>query len=141
MIREATREDIPRIVEMGCHFRGDSRYEKYLRENPSKMAELADTMIAKNGLLVSESDGKVVGMLASIIYPHFISGDIFSGEIVWWVEPEYRGDGVRLVRTMENRARLAGAKYAQMIAPTEQVGHLYKRLGYEYVESTYQKTL
>jgi GNAT superfamily N-acetyltransferase len=61
--------------------------------------------------------------------------------VLWWVEPEHRGDGLRLLREAESRAKLANAKYMQMIAPTEAVETVYKRLGYQYVESTYQRAL
>ena len=141
MIRDAKLEDIPRMVEMGQHFRKGTSYDKYLRDNPERMGELGRQLIEKNSLLVAEREGNVIGMLGYIVYDHFISGDRIAGEVFWWVEPEYRGDGPRLLREMKLRAKQAGAKFYQMIAPTAKVGKFYERLGCSYVEETWQGTL
>ena len=144
MIRDAQKADIGRMVDMGQRFRKDTCYDKYLRDNPERMAELCETLISKGTLIVSEKEGEIIGMLGFIIYPHFISGDIFAGEVFWWVEPEHRGEGLRLLKEMKSRARAAGAKFYQMIAPNEseaKVVRLYRRLGCELVESTYQGVL
>lgn len=141
MIRDAKKSDLPRIVEMGCHFRSEPHYERYLNENPECMVKLAERLIESKGLLVSESNGEVTGMLGFIIYPHFISGDVTAGEVFWWTEPEHRGHGIRLLVEMERRAKLAGAKNVQMIAPNAQVAHVYMRRGYQFVESAFQRAL
>jgi GNAT superfamily N-acetyltransferase len=141
MIRPATKADIPRMVEMGEHFRKESSYNDYLAKNPEKMATLAQTLIDADGVLLAERDGNVVGMIGYILHDHFISGEKFAGEVFWWVEPQYRGEGIKLMREAEKRARLAGAKHMQMIAPNEKVALVYERLDYEFVEATYQRSL
>lgn len=144
MIRDAQFSDLPRIVEMGNNFRGNTSYHRYLGENQERMKELAIRLLENKCLLVSEEDGNLTGMLGFIVYSHFISGDLMAGEIFWWVEPEYRGHGVRLLKEMERRARAAGAKYIQMIAPLdnrESLAGLYGRMGYTFVEETHQRAL
>jgi GNAT superfamily N-acetyltransferase len=141
MIRAATADDVPRLVEMGRRFRSETGYAKVLAENPAKMAELATQLAATGGLLVSERNGALVGMLGYVIYPHFISGETTCNEAFWWVEPEHRGEGVKLLREAEKRAKEAGAKNMAMIAPNDRVANLYRRMGYEFVESAYQRTL
>lgn len=141
MIRLATEPDIPRLVEMGQRFRQETAYAKFLADNPEKMAELGRKLIAGNGLLLAECDGGIFGMLGFIVYPHFISGEMMAGEVFWWVDPEHRGEGFKLLRHMEKMARLAGAKHMQMIAPTDRVASFYERVGYSQVETTYQKSL
>ena len=141
MIRLATKEDIPRLVEMGQRFRAHSTYSQYLADNPEQMAKLGQQLIDVDGLLISERDGKIIGMMGFILHNHFLSGEKVAGEVFWWMEPEYRGDGLRLLHEAERRSKAAGAKYMHMIAPTEQVETIYKRLGYQYVEATYQKSL
>ena len=140
MIRDANISDLPRIVEMGRHFLGTSTYAKHLGENTSKMAELAEKLIKSGNLLVS-GNGAVTGMLGYIIHSHFMSGETVAGERFWWVEPDHRGDGVGLLRETEKRSKQAGARYIQMIAPNEKVAQFYGKLGYEFVEATYQKKL
>lgn len=141
MIRAATATDVPRLVEMGRRFRAETGYAKHLAENPTKMAELAGQLAEAGSLLVSERNGELVGMLGFIVYPHFISGETTGGEVFWWVEPEHRGEGVKLLREAERLARTQGAKTMQMIAPTDRVATLYLRLGYEFVEASYQRAL
>lgn len=139
MIRTALKSDIPRMVEMGRRFRQESTYSKYLAENPAKMAELGEKLLASDGIIVSEREGVITAMLGFLIHEHFISGEIFAGEVFWWAEK--RGDGLELLREMERRARLAGAKYIQMIAPTKKVERIYTILKFDFVESTFQRAL
>ena len=142
MIREAEQSDIPRLIEMGRRFRSESSYKGLLVDCPLEhMNDLLLKLIPQGGVLVEESDTNLFGMIGFYVYPHFLSGELTAGEVFWWVEPEHRGNGLRLLRETENRARTAGAKRLQMIAPNERVGALYKRLGYEFVESTYQRSL
>jgi GNAT superfamily N-acetyltransferase len=141
MIRAATSADVPRLVEMGRRFRSETGYAKVLAENPAKMAELATQLAALGCLLVSERAGQLVGMLGFLIFPHFMSGEITATETFWWVEPESRGEGLKLLREAEKRAREAGAEKMAMIAPNDRIANLYKRLGYEFVEAAYQRTL
>jgi RimJ/RimL family protein N-acetyltransferase len=141
MIRDAQLADLERILEMGQHFRKGTPYEKYITDSPECRSRLATQLIERKSLLVSEHDGKIVGMIGFLIYPHFMSGEIFAGELFWWVEPEHRGQGLRLEREMKKRARLAGAIKAQMIAPNKKVARVIQRIGYEFVEATYQINL
>jgi GNAT superfamily N-acetyltransferase len=126
---------------MGQRFRQETEYSQHVGENPEQMAMLGAKLIEGNGLLISERNGVVVGMIGYIVFPHFISGEIVAGEVFWWVEPEHRGEGPKLLREAEKRVAAAGAKRMQMIAPNERVGKLYERFGYSFVESTYQRTL
>lgn len=141
MIRLATEQDIPRLVEMGRRFRGETSYAKYLSDNPEKMAQTAKMLLKQGGIVLVEENENIVGMLGYILHDHFLSGEKYAGEVFWWVEPEYRGVGLALLREAENRARQAGATQMQMIAPTKQVAAVYRYFGYGYVESTFQRAL
>lgn len=141
-IRQATEQDIPPMVNMGLHFLKGSPYAAHLEENPEQMADLGrKLLVGDNGMLVAERHGVMVGMLGYCIYTHLISGEKTAGEVFWWVEPEHRGDGLRLLARFEAIARAAGAKKLQMIAPNEQVATVYERLGFGFMESAYQKAL
>lgn len=141
LIRSARKSDIPRVIEMGRRFYRESGYEKHLAENPDQMRCLAEQVMAANGLLVSECGGELTGMFGYVLFPHFISGELIAGEVFWWMEPESRGEGLNLLRVAEDKARSAGAKRMQMIAPNKQVARVYERLKYEFVEMAYQKTI
>lgn len=142
MIRLATANDLPRMVEMGLRFLEESPYKKYFARNPGKMLELGERLLASaGGILVAQKDQEIVAMLGFIVHEHFISGERVAGEVFWWVEPEHRGAGLRLLREAEKEAKARGAVNLQMIAPDERVGKLYGLLGYEFLESTHQKSL
>ena len=123
---------------MGRRFRSESSYSKYLSENPERMAQLAAHLIAKDGLLLAELEGAIIGMIGWILHSHFISGEWVAGEVFWWMEPEHRGHGLKLLDAVKQSARARGAKYLHMIAPSERIERLYRHLGYEFVESTWQ---
>lgn len=126
---------------MGLRFRRETDYHQHLAENPGRMAELAGQLVAQNGVLLSERNSQAVGMIGFVVYPHFLSGEVVAGEVFWWVEPEYRGEGVKLLREAEKRVKQAGAHRMQMIAPNDALASLYRRLGYGFIEAAYQKTL
>jgi GNAT superfamily N-acetyltransferase len=142
-IREATAADVPRLVEMGRRFRAESAYALRLADNPAQMATMAEYLIASdNGLvLVVERDGLLVGMIGVLVFPHPLSGALTAGEVVFWVEPEHRGYGVRLMRRAEQWAIARGATTMQMVSPTPEVGQFYARLGYHALEVAYEKEL
>jgi GNAT superfamily N-acetyltransferase len=139
-IREATLGDVPRLVEMGARFLA-STYAGSLTDNPVQMAHLAKHLITlETGLvLVAERSGRVVGMIGMLIFPHVLSGELCGGELFWWVDPEARGVGLRLLRRAETWAIDRGAVRLQMVAPTPDVGALYERLGYAFVETAYSR--
>lgn len=127
---------------MGKTFLSRTSYDRFLAEDPDCMAKLAGALINVNGLLLSEQSGEITGMLGFIIHSHFISGERMAGEVFWWVDERHRGkEGIKLLKEMEKRAHLAGASKIQMIAPTDKVAEFYRRIGYEFVESTYQRSL
>lgn len=143
MIRRAEPRDVPGIVAMGLRFAAESDYGSKLPVVPDVIARtVARVATSDEGLLlVSESEESLTGMIALVLYEHPFSGERFASELVWWVEPEARGVGVRLLRAAEEWARGSGAGRMQMIAPNERVGALYDRLGYSKLETTYQRSL
>jgi len=127
---------------MGLRFIRDTGYCRHIEGDPAAMAKLFDGLIDGGGaIFVSERAGIVVGMLGLLIFTHPFSGEKVASELFWWVEPDSRGDGLELMRRAENEARARGAQRMQMIAPNEAVARIYRRKGYEYVESTYQRKL
>jgi GNAT superfamily N-acetyltransferase len=141
VIRLAGASDLPRLVEMGLRFRRESEYQAHISENASKIEETMGQLIARGGILVSERPGGLVGMIGIVLFDHFFSGERMAGEVFFWIEPEHRGDGVRLLREAEKWAKRSGALRMQMISPNDRVSHFYERCGYGFVEASYQRTL
>jgi RimJ/RimL family protein N-acetyltransferase len=143
MIRNATERDIPDIIRMGHEFMETSAYSRHLTENHECMATMARRLIGQSSgaLLVSEEDDALVGMIGMFAFPHHFSGEIIAGEVIWWVAPTHRGTGLRLFRAAEQWAKSVGAKRIQMIAPNPSVGKIYERMGYEQIETAYQRSV
>lgn len=141
VIRLARTDEVQRLVEMGERFHRESSYKEHVTHNHEQMIALATQLVAAGNILVMECDGELVGMIGFMVLPHFLSGEVLGMEVFWWLEPEHRGEGRLLLKAAEDLARERGAKRMQMIAPNERVGILYKRIGYTFVESAYQKTL
>lgn len=143
MIRRAQPEDMDRLIEMGKRFVEETSYRDLIRIDSERLAgTIAKVADSEDGaVLVSGSDASVTGMIAMVAYDHPYSGERTAFELVWWVEPEARGDGVRLLRAAETWAREQGCRHMQMVAPNERVGALYQRLGYSPVETSYQRSL
>lgn len=145
IIRMARPEDAERVIEMGSRSIKIGPYRDDLVDNPDVTRRLYDLLI-KNPqarIIVSETENLVTGLFAFVIFPHYYSGELTAGEIIWYVEPEYRagGVGLRLLKEAENYAREAGAVRMQLTAPTEQLGSMYKRCGYHQIEVSFQRTL
>jgi len=136
-------EDVPALVAMGRQFAQTEMYRDVLRENPDQMTVVATNLIEHESgtVLVLEREGVLVGMIGIVCTLHFLSGEMYAGEVFWWVTPEKRGDGVRLLKAAESWAIERGAKTLQMIAPTERVGQFYDRMGFARMETSYQKDL
>lgn len=145
MIRYATEDDIPRLVEMGQRFAAETVYRDRITVNPKAMARTAELLISgeRGTVFVAEHDDVVVGMIGLLLFENPLSGEPTVSELFWWVDPEARGhaDGLGLLKRAEQWAGDVGAEKVHMIAPTPALGHIYERLGYQVLETSYQRTL
>lgn len=143
MIREATLDDVPRLVEMGCEFINGSRYRAAVKPDPASIAQMIRGLIElPYGLvLVSDMSGEVTGMIGVIATMHPMSSEAVMSEMFWYVTPEHRGHGVRLLKAAEAWGRAHGVKKAIMISPTKKVSAFYRRAGYSLLETQFIKSL
>lgn len=145
VIREAAETDIPRIVEMGRRFLLEGPYRDQLKDNPAKAAEMAYQVLQKSGakILVSLNEELfVTGVFAFVVFPHYFSGELTAGELIWYVEPDHRGRAsMELLWAAERMAADLGAERMQLTAPSTEVGELYRRLKYSQIEVSYQAKL
>jgi GNAT superfamily N-acetyltransferase len=143
-IREARPEDLPRLIEMGAEFARSSVYRSEIEDVVASTRSIL-TFLSKSGgkVLVAEEEGKAVGMLGFLIYPHYYTGKPTAMEVIWYVDPAYRRSltAVILLRAGERIAREMGAVKMQFTAPTADVGKMYEMLGYRPLEMGYQKDL
>jgi hypothetical protein len=144
MIRLATSADISRIVELGAISMRDGHYAGVFEFNQEQSESTARKIIEGIGkVLLWEVDGVAVGLLSFILFPHFYSGEITAQEVMWYVIKEYRAGGaaMHLFWEAQRMAAALGAVKMQFTAPTEAVGAIYARYGYNQIEVCYQRSL
>lgn len=145
LIREAIPNDVERIVEMGRKFFLSGPYRAQLEDRPESFMKFTTALVGNPNarvLLAEDAEGFVVGVLAILISPHYLSGELVGVELIWYVEPEHRGQAsLELFWAAEKLAKEMGATRMQFTAPNEQVGAIYKRLHYTQLEVGYQRSL
>jgi GNAT superfamily N-acetyltransferase len=128
---------------MAERFITETEYKDVLKLSPENL-ERSVTYFLGNpdvAVFVSGRHDSPTGMIIMLGYEHPFTGERIASEMVWWVNPESRGDGIRLLKAAEGWAKEQGIPKISMIAPSARVGALYERLGYKAVETAYQKGL
>ena len=143
MIRAATPDDIDQIAVLGERFITESHYGRLIGLNPKALRSVAEMLIREDHglLLVDEFYGELAGMIGMIATIHPTSWEPVASELFWYVPPEVRGGGIKLLFAAERWARENGMKRCIMIAPNERVSSLYIRLGYDELETQFIKQL
>lgn len=143
-IREATGADAPRLLAMGQRFLAETPYRDLITPDEECVSRvIGQVMGSPDGVVfVSQATGgAVTGMIGVLLQAHPFSGEPTGFELVWWVDPEVRGHGIRLLRAAEEWAASHGATHMQVVAPNPRVEQLYQRLGYHAIEVAYQRRL
>lgn len=146
LIREASIADIPAVIEMGSRSLLEGPYRDLLADNPGVTSELATRLLTMPNarLLVAEDSGKLIGIFAFMVFPHYYSGEDVAGEMIWYVLPEFRpdGPGLEMLWAAEKMAHDLGAKKMQLTAPTDEMASAYGKLrGYMKVETAFQRDI
>lgn len=146
-IRPATREDIPRIVEMGRRFYAASGYEQIAPASNPSIAGLAIITMDQGVMLVAAADDLLVGMASLFIEPFTFNPSVtVANELAWWIEPEHRGGmlAVRMMAAIEDACRAKDVDLIRMAVLSNsppQAAALYERLGYVRSDSHYMRNL
>lgn len=96
-------------------------------------------------ILASFKENTITGAIGAVLTQHLFSSKMMAVECFWYVLPEHRGDGIRLLKAFEEWAVKAGAELLAMIhllsLQPEKLGSLYRRMGYHPVEVNYLKEI
>lgn len=144
MIREASVEDIPRLVEMAEAFHALSPYQGVAFDGDS-FARSIERYLSDPcwTVKVLDEDG-VVGLAIAVVQAFYFNEDeITAQELMWWVDPDSRGGGLRLLYALEGWARDKGAKTLAMgdVPGLRSLESLYRRRGYEPADNLYIRSL
>lgn len=92
-------------------------------------------------VLIAEDHEAVVGTIGGFFLTDPMSGDFVCNEAWWFVHPEFRTVGVRLLRRWITLAKEAGCARLTMVhlcdSASERIGALYQRLGMKPLEHHY----
>jgi GNAT superfamily N-acetyltransferase len=144
-VREATEEDIPRIVELLGH---GSLVEG--KEDPTELAPyeaaLAEIAQGPGEVMVAEVDGRVVGVCQLIVFRHLQNRGARCAEVESvHVHPDRRGHGIGgvLMRAAVQRARQLGCYRVQLTSNNArpEAHRFYERLGFEPSHRGFKLTL
>lgn len=134
MIRPATEQDIPRLMELGALMHAESRF-RTVEIVPAKLEQTLRAVIAQGGAFVAEQDGVVIGGFLGVVTEYFFSHERMACDLAIFVEPDRRGGIVAagLIRTFRTWAARQGVKHLELGVSTgvhaEQTGALFERLG------------
>jgi hypothetical protein len=138
MIRPATLEDIPGLLEMGRKFADDAGVTARIGWDDESVADMLATLIEnEDGIVLVSERGMIGGFVQS--HPFNRNVRLFI-EVFWRAED---GMGRALLSEAERIAKELGADFSTMIAMDgmEKTQKLYNRLGYEYCEAQFIKGL
>ena len=133
MIRNATEQDIPKLVEMGQALHDESTY-KHVEYSPERVAETCRLMIANGFLVVAEKDGEVIGVMMGDVYVPWYTTERMGIDYTLYIMPEHRNGliAVKMIKRFEQWCIAMGAKQIRPGIGTGVKGaeRLYKALGY-----------
>lgn len=147
MIRTATHEDIPRIIEMAQAFYATTNYPSIAPMTDEQAAGIAIITMESGVMLVADNDGELVGMVCIHVAPFIFNPSVmFPSEIAFWVEPKVRGGttAMRLLRSAEEALIVMGvpvSRMARLPNSPEAVEGMYRLMGYAPDEGYFMKVL
>lgn len=145
MIKEVDLKELPIVAEVGLKF----------WEEGALPGSLIPEIFVKNwGFLLQNGmgrifglyeDGKFVGALGAIVAPDLNDGALTATECFWFIDPEKRGNGVKLLLNFIKYAKEIGCVRVNMVhlfnEHADKLKKLYEKLGFSPVEAHYIKTL
>lgn len=116
MIRPATPEDIPRMVELGRAMHAESATFSRMRfDNDKAAGAIAGAIASPNGFAyVAERGGQVIGGMVAMVAPHYFSPDLVACDLALFIGPEHRG-GLAATRLISAYAEWATERGAVLI--------------------------
>lgn len=144
-IRPVNDADLWKVAELGKGFWATGALPGKL--DPEHFRQVWSSLIAQEiGQIFGMWNGEdLEGVLGVTVHPDPNDGELVANEQFWWVEPEARGNGVRLLQAFEAWAHERGCTRLMMVhlidLTPEKLEKLYTRMGYRKVEVHYMKEI
>jgi len=146
MIRIATDNELHGIAQLGPKFWSESKLPGDFK--PDVFVENWKKIIAKDqGCIIFNQDDKggINGAIGLLVYQDINDGELVMQEAFWFVSPESRGFGLRLLKKAEEIAKMINVRRFVMThllnGYADQLSRLYPRMGFKALEINYIKHL
>ena len=144
IVRPSLPRDIPWIVDAASEFAiegypGDRVDEDHVYDVVTAAMRRDEALVA-----VLEADGdKFAGCFMATSGDNLLTGKPQCAEVFFWVAPQFRGHGKRLLTYVENWARARGCETAALSRPesASRAGKIFEAWGYAPAERWYRKKL
>lgn len=134
MIRRATQDDLPRILELGAEFLGLGPYA-WVPLDIDAFAGFATNLIEHGAIFLAED-----GMIGGCLYPFYFNPAVVMAAELFWYSPKH---GRALREALEGWAKEQGcvAITCSGLANEREatVRKLYARVGYQATEVAFVK--
>jgi len=149
VLKIADYTDVPELKRMSLLFKENSPYKDFPVDE-DKVEQLILSLIGAGPkdcvVLLSIIEDKPVGMVAGLSREWIFSKEKHATEIVWWVDPEYRGEaGKELQEAFVFWANKGGCKYLHMTLlenkDKTKMKKLYEKQGFKLFEQAWVKEI
>lgn len=129
-------------MPMCFQFYKASGYSDFVSFDDEKMRAFLADLIDNHIVVIDEG-----GMAGATLTNTYFSSDPIIHELFWWIEPEYRGNGLgtQIREAMEEFGRVNNAKAVVMslldMSTPEHIRNHYRAVGYVPAETGYIRRL
>jgi L-amino acid N-acyltransferase YncA len=147
IIRPYRSSDREQCLHMG-HLMHEESYYKFMDFDDDKVAAWFEASTAPDSdvfVWVAEEDGKLIGHMGAMCFPHFFTHQTISADMWFYVIPEKRGSmsGVKLLKKYIEWSEQKNVKFAQLGITTDintdRTGALLERLGLKFGGTIFRK--
>ena len=143
IIRKGKYEDFDNCTDIIKEFVSESLCEYGMIFSPERIRIMFDACLEHS--LVAEIDNRVIGVIAGFPGENLVDGTPIFQEAIWYVLPDYRRYGIKLLKEFEKLIKEKGFNrmvIAQMgNLKFDKLRHFYERIGYTMMEVQYIKEL
>ncbi len=142
-IRLAADGDVPSLIVMATHFLEQTHYGETIPVTPTRIEAKVRRLMDIGVVLVADGPIGPVGMVAGLVYEHFLTDSQTANEAWLWVEPESRGGHIAddLMDALEAWARQRGAARLEVGSYRPALDRWYLRRGFTPRERIFAKEL
>lgn len=148
MIRDATIDDLDEFIRLSIRSYKASKFNEIVDLDEKSLRKTYKGLLEnpKGIVKILDIDGQSRGVIGSFIIPFYLNYNYhICQEIIWWIDPEYRGHGKAMLEETEKKAKVLGAKMMVMVSlesfKPKIIERFYKSNNYILVEHNFVKEL